>query len=108
MSKFKKNVQIRLTEREAARLDAELKRHGGLKTPFYRSLLLDGLSRRTQRIRADDWSADALEDLRADVKRLLRQQLHGVADPEQILQAVYRLEALVSGTERRTNTEWQS
>ena len=114
--KYARVVQVPLTEAEYAQLKAEAKRHGYSQQDYRRMLLLGDRSLLAVARQESYWEEDTLENIWADVRKLLRRQLHygGISDGS-ALQILRRLEALqISRQEasrgernRKQNRLWQ-
>ena len=71
-------------------------------TDYRRLCLLSGPSPPLDRLEQSYWEEDTLEDIRSDMKRLLRQQLHtGTAD----MQAAFALADRLAATQKRREAE---
>lgn len=93
MSKrYDRRISIPLTETEYARLEAAAKRSGYSPTDYRRMALLSGPPQPAHRWEEYCWEADTLENIRSDVRQLLRQLLHcGEVDTAELLALMERL-----------------
>ena len=106
--KYGKTVCTPLTEAEYARLKDEARRYGYAQQDYRRMLLLSDRSQLATARRENYWDEDTLEDIRADVRKLLRYQLHyGGMDGDVVLQILKRLGSLQASI-RAGEVSWQS